>query len=68
MPKKGKVKRTHKPISIYLTADQQTALEKMSSRYQKRIEAKIGSTFESSVSDFVRRLIEAYGDTFADSD
>ena len=66
MPKKPKkVTRLQKPFTIYLEPDKLEELEQLKDEYARNVSKKINGPFKTSVADFVRRLIEAYGKTFA---
>jgi hypothetical protein len=69
MPKtRKKPKRNFKPVTIYLKPEQCKQLEEMTRQYQTRMSDKIGGHFPTSVADFIRRLIDRYGKTFASTD
>ena len=62
---KPKTKRLQKPFTIYLEPDKLEELEKLKDEYARNVSKKINGPFKTSVADFVRRLIDAYGKTFA---
>jgi hypothetical protein len=58
----------NKPISVYLTEQEKQALAKMIEAFNSRMKSLTGQPFEVSQTDFIRRLIETYGQKFASGD